>query len=112
MSSNIRIGWKLPKAANTLAYYIGESVAGQAQGWYSQQFIFCVTYEWAQYAWVFVPGRLFQPSLIFARKASQNIRLSQKSLPGTNTQAYWAHLLVAMKIKSCEYRPRLGHWPA
>ena len=31
---------------------------------YSQHFIFIVTYEWAQEAGVFVPGKTFQPSVI------------------------------------------------
>ncbi len=39
------------------------------QGLYSQHFIFLVTYKGAQYARVFVPGRLFQPSIMFASKA-------------------------------------------
>ncbi len=30
---------------------------------------FIVTYEWAKYARVFVPGKLFQPSVMFASKA-------------------------------------------
>jgi hypothetical protein len=39
------------------------------QGPYSQHFIFSVAYAWAQYARVFVPCRIFQPSLMFARQA-------------------------------------------
>jgi hypothetical protein len=36
----------------------------------SQHLIFFVTYEWAQLANAFVPGRPCQPSLIFASKAT------------------------------------------
>ncbi len=33
-------------------------------GFYSQHFIFFVTYEWVQQAGVFVPGKSFQPSVM------------------------------------------------
>jgi hypothetical protein len=32
-----------------------------------------------------------------------NIRLGWKSMSGTNTLAFWAHLIVTNKIKCCEY---------
>jgi hypothetical protein len=38
-------------------------------GRYSQLFIFVVTYDWGQYAGVFVPGNPFQSSLMFGNKA-------------------------------------------
>jgi len=38
-------------------------------GPYSQHFILFVTYGWAQWARVFVPGMLFQPNQIFVGKA-------------------------------------------
>jgi hypothetical protein len=44
------------------------------QGPYSQHFNFFVTYLWLQYAGVFVPGKSFQPSLIFASKAGTYLK--------------------------------------
>ncbi len=41
---------------------------GGGSGPYLQHFIFFVIYEWAQKACVFVPSRLFHPSLIFVGK--------------------------------------------
>jgi hypothetical protein len=59
---------------------------------------------------VFVPGKPFQPSLMFAGKAEPtqvkkllgapllalpaNIRLGWKGLPGTNTLAYYGNLKI------------------
>ncbi len=38
-------------------------------GLYSQHFIFLQTYEWAQLAGVFAPGRPYQPILMSASEA-------------------------------------------
>ncbi len=40
------------------------------QGSCSQHFILFINYEWAWWAWVFICGRPFRPSLIFASDAS------------------------------------------
>jgi len=53
------------------------------QGPYSQYFIFFVTYEWAQYARVFVIVSLY--SLVYS-----------------NVLAYWTHTYVMKKITCCE----------
>jgi hypothetical protein len=55
---------------------------------------------------MYVPGRLFQLSIMFVSRVGAypsevylptNIRLGWIGLPGTNTLAYWAHLLVTKK---------------
>ena len=53
---------------------------------YSQHFIFSVTYEWAQWARAFVPGKPFR-------------------LVKCNPLAYWAHSYVTQRMKCCEYWP-------
>ncbi len=68
---------------------------------------------------LFLRGLPFQANLMFVSKAAAypseaffrcsavtNIRLGWKSLPGTNPIAYWAHLNITNKIKSCEYGTR------
>ncbi len=65
-----------------------------------------VNYHCSQQARVFVPGRPFQPCLIFVGKARslpwsetpgytldllKNVRLAWRNLPGTKTLAYYEH---------------------
>ncbi len=59
----------------------------------SQHFIFFVTYNWSQYAKVFIPGRHFQTDLLFETKAGaylsvDTFTLGWKSLPRANALAY------------------------
>ncbi len=85
-----------------------------------QHFIFFLTYKWAQQARVIVPGKPFQPSLMFLSKARAyhsevpstleqapclptNIRLGWKGLPVTDTLAYSAQLCVTKKMKCFEH---------
>ncbi len=69
---------------------------------------------------MFVPGKPFQSSLIFARKAGAyrsklalltNNRLVWKGLPGTNTLAYYGHLYItAIKVLyGCHQVDVVGH---
>jgi hypothetical protein len=67
---------------------------------------------------VVVPGRLFQPSLMFVRKTVAYpsdapykcldltyIEVTSKSLSGRNTLAYQAHFLSYEEKICCEYGP-------
>ncbi len=38
-----------------------------------------------------------------SKKQECYITVGYKGLPGTNTQAYWAHSYVTKKMQSCEY---------
>jgi hypothetical protein len=52
----------------------------------SQHFIFFAIYKWA-------------------KKLDFYITIGWRSLPGTNTAAFWAHSKVMKKMNCCEYGP-------
>jgi hypothetical protein len=47
-----------------VSYKENEALWTQPQGWYTQHFIFFITYECAHLATVFVPSNPFQPSVM------------------------------------------------
>ncbi len=75
LPTNIRLGWKRLPGANTPAYYEHSLITDVRSFitlclWPDPITHFTpVIYKYAQKARVFVPGRPFQSSLIFARKA-------------------------------------------
>jgi predicted small integral membrane protein len=55
-------------------------------------------------SWYHIHDTSFSTELIsVTKKLECYITLSWNGLSGTNTQAYWAHLLITKKIKCCEY---------
>jgi len=86
---NAGIGWRVKP---TIQWGLGQ---------YSQHFIFFVTYECAQYAGVFVPDRLFEPSLMIASKA--------RSLPESTWKVLYLVRLQPYSQTSLERSARVKH---
>ncbi len=95
---SMRILWSLWKQQSALIYYnkliffqLPQQLLKTFRDQHYKTFYTCNSWK----DWVFVPGRPFQPFIMFVGKARakhlKSIRIGRKGLPGTNTLSYYEH---------------------